>query len=208
MEKPKVFPVFRAKGIRGRKGDVILQLENGKIALPRGFTPQEWEWYYVEILEDRGRYAIVQLHQHIVGESGICVGCGIPRDYEKLKNFAKQWLENMLNKERVSRIKETKEFVIGRLDALINDLEVMIERLYKKQEPMRTVVTQICDHGIDSCFSYDCATPECVYIGNIIWSLEKLRDKLIEQRWAIVRALHSDRIETVTPLGIEKIFVP
>jgi hypothetical protein len=115
----------------------------------------------------------------------------------------------MLNQQRISEIKKMERFVLGRLDALINDVEKMIERLKKQQEPMLTRLIQICEHGIDSCFSYECDSPECVKLGNIIWSLERIRDELVERRFAVTRALDYDIIITTTPLSpAERIFVP
>jgi len=210
--------VLRARGIRGRKGDIILELEDGRIGLPRDFTPQEWEWYLVEVVDDRGRYAIVRLHRHSPTQYGVCRLCGNVVDSKKLEEFGKRWLSNMLNHQRINKIKETERFVLGRLDALIGDLDEMIERLKKRQEPMLTVPVQICEHGIDSCFSYWCSTPECVKLGHIIWSLERIRDELTRRRFATSRALDCfatsraldyDIIITTTPLSpAERVFVP
>jgi hypothetical protein len=200
--------VVRARGIRGRRGDIILELENGKIAFPRDFVPKEWEWYLVEI-EDRGRYAFAWLHRHSPTHYGVCRVCHSVIDSKKLEEFGRQWIEKLLNHQRIAGIKKMKKFTLGRLDALIGDLDEMIERLKKKQEPMLTRLVQICEHGIDSCFSYDCDSPECVRLGNIIWSLERMRNELVERRFAISRALEYDIIITTTPLSpAERVFVP
>jgi hypothetical protein len=201
--------IVRARGVRGRKGDVILELENGKIAFPRDFAPREWEWYLVEIIDDRGRYAFVRLHRHRPTHYGVCPSCGYVVDSKKLDEFGRQWISNLLNYQRINEIKEMKRFVFGRLDALISDVDEMIERLKKQQEPMLTRLVQICEHGIDSCFSYDCDRPECVKLGQIIWSLEKIRNELVERRFAVTRALDYDIIITTTPLSpAERVFVP
>jgi len=200
--------VVRAKGIRGRRGDIILELENGKIAFPKDFTPKEWEWYLVEV-EDRGRYALAWLHRHRPTPYGVCPACGYVVDRRKLEEFGKRWLENMLNYRRIEEIKKTKRFVLDRLDALIADIDEMIERLEKQQEPMLTRVVKICEHGIDSCFSYVCDSPECVQLGRVIWSLERIRNELVERRFAVARALDYDIVITTTPLSsAERIFVP
>jgi hypothetical protein len=201
--------VVRARGIRGRKGDVILELEGGKIGLPRDFTPREWEWYLVEIVDDRGRYAIVRLHKHRPTHYGVCPSCGYVVDSKKLAEFGRQWISNLLNYQRINEIKEMKDFVLGRLDALISDIDEMIKRLEKQQEPMLTRLVKICEHGIDSCFSYDCDSPECVKLGQIIWSLEKIRNELVERRFAVARALDYDIVITTTSLSpAERVFVP
>jgi hypothetical protein len=201
--------VVRAKGVMGRKGDVILELEGGKIALPRDFTPKEREWYLVDVVDDRGRYAVVRLHKHKPAPYGVCPVCGYIIDIRKLEEFGKQWISNMLNYERINKIKETKRFVLGRIDALISDIDKMIERLKKRQEPMMNRLVVLCEHGIDSCFSYDCDSPECVRIGHVIWSLEMIREQLVERRFAVSRALKYDIIITTTPLSsAERVFVP
>jgi hypothetical protein len=201
--------VVRAKGIRGKKGDVILELEYGKIGLPRGFTPREREWYLVEIVDDRDRYAIVRLHEHKPTPYGVCRICGYVVNSSRLREFGEQWISNLLISQRINEIKRTKHFVLGRIDALISDLDRMIERLKKQQEPMLTRPVQICEYGIDSCFSYVCDSPECVKLGNIIWSLERIRSELVERRFAVARALEYDIIVTTTPLSpAERIFVP
>jgi len=52
------------RAVRGKKGDVVLRLPNGKIAFPLDFQPQEGEAYLVEVVEERERYARVRLHRH------------------------------------------------------------------------------------------------------------------------------------------------
>jgi len=201
--------VVRARGIRGRRGDVILELEGGKIGLPRDFAPQEWEWYYVEVVDDRDRYAIVRLHRHKPTPYGVCPVCGYVVDSKKLKEFGTRWINNMLNHQRINEIKKMERVVLGRLDVLINDVEEMIERLKKQQEPMLTVPVWTCEHGIDSCVSYDCNSPECVKLSYVIWSLERIREQLVKRRFAVTRALDYDIIITTTPLSpAERIFVP
>ena len=200
--------IMKARGIRGRRGDVILELEDGRVALPRNFVPKEWEWYTVEVVEDRGRYAIAYLHQHVPTAYGVCRLCGNIVDRKKFEEFGKQWLSNLLNYQRISEIKKMKEFVIGRLDALIEDLNEMISRLKKLQEPMLTVPVELCAHGIDSCVSYWCSTRECAYLGYIIWSLERIREELVQKRFAVSRALDYDIVITTTPLSpSERVFV-
>ena len=199
---------MKARGIRGRKGDVILELEDGRIALPRGFTPKEWEWYVVEAVEDRGRYVIARLHQHSITEYGVCRVCRGVVDRRKLEEFGKRWLDNLLNYQRIDEIKKMKNFTLSRLDALIADLDEMITRLRKQQEPMLSVPVELCTHGIDSCVAYWCDTQECVKLGHIIWSLEKMREELVQRRFAITRALGYDTVITTTPLSpAERIFV-
>jgi hypothetical protein len=200
--------VVRAKGIRGRRGDIILELENGKIALPRGFTPREWEWYFVEIIEDRGKYAFVQLHSHHPTSYGICRACRRIVDEKKFAEFANRWLNNMLLIGRLDAIKKDMNFVLERLDEQIKDLDEMIRRLYKELEKRPKTVMKICEHSIDSCFTEICGDKKCVEIEYAIIALEKLRDQLNEKWWSIKRALDADRIITITPLGIERIFVP
>jgi len=201
--------VVRARGVRGRRGDIILELENGKIAFPRDFTPREWEWYDVEIVDDRGRYAFVRLHRHKPTQYGVCQVCHAVVDSRKLAEFGRQWISNLINYRRVEEIKKMTRFVLGRLDALISDIDEMIRRLEKQQEPMLTKLVQICEHGIDSCFSYHCESPECVKLGQIIWSLEKIRNELVERRFAVTRALDYDIVITTTPLSpAERVFVP
>jgi len=56
--------VTYAKAVCGKRGDIILKLPDGKVAFPLGFTPREGEEYYVEIVEEREKYAKVQLHAH------------------------------------------------------------------------------------------------------------------------------------------------
>ena len=197
--------VVRAKGIRGRRGDIILELENGKIALPRGFAPREWEWYLVEI-EDRGNYAIAWLHRHRI-VYGICSMCKTIVDKKKFSEFAEKWLNNALKWERINKIRNDIQFEL-RLYEQIKDLDEMIQRLYKELEKRPKTVMKICEHSIDSCFTEICADKKCVEIEYAIIALEKLRDQLNEKWWNIKRALDADRIITITPLGIEKIFVP
>jgi hypothetical protein len=203
--------VVKAQARRGKRGpnDIILLLPDGKIAFPRGFTPREWEWYDVEI-EDRGKYAIARLHQHHPGESGICTVCGKVVDYAKLEGFATRWLGNMLLSDRIKRIKETEALVLGYFDTMISDLDEMIERLDKATEPHRRSVN-MCPPGyptVDSCFADLCADRECVALEAAIVYLERVRDGLKERRWRATRALDYDRIDTVTPFGVERIFVP
>ena len=198
---------MKARGARGRKGDIILELENGKIAFPRGFKPQEWEWYTVEV-EDRGRYAIAYLHQHVPTQYGVCQVCRGVVDRRKLEEFGKRWLNNLLNYRRIDEIKRVKDFMLSRLDALIADLDEMISRLKKQQEPMLTTPVELCMHGVDSCISYWCSTRECAQLGYVIWSLEKIREELVQKRFAMTRALGYDIIVTMTPLSpAERIFV-
>jgi hypothetical protein len=204
--------IVRAQARRGRKGpdDIILLLPNGKIAFPRGFTPREWEWYDVELLEDRDRYAVVRLHQHSVGESGICVACGRTVDYRKLEAFARQWLGNLLNETRIKKIKETEALVFGYFDTLIGDLDEMIGRLDKMAEPHKGSVN-MCPPGyptVDSCFADLCSDEECLKLEAAIVYLERIREELAERRRGATRALEYDIMITVTPFGIERIFVP
>ncbi len=119
----------RARGVKGRRGDVVLELPGGKIGLPRGFIPREWEWYDVEIIEDRGNYAFVRLHHHRPTFYGICSICGAVIHHQYFTAFATRWLNNMLLK-RHEEVTETAKLVIKRLDVLIDDLEDMIKRLY------------------------------------------------------------------------------
>ena len=195
----------RARGIRGKKGDTILELPGGKIGLPRGFTPREWEWYDVEIIEDRGNYAFVRLHHHRPTFYGICI-CGAIINHQQFEEFAVQWLNNLLLK-RHEEIRKTAELVIKRLDVLIEDLENMIKRLYKQLEQKKHVVMKVCDHAIDSCFSEICADEECVQLSRIIWSLEEIRNELNKKRWKIRHSLVADKLITITPDGIRRIFV-
>jgi hypothetical protein len=195
-----------ARGVKGKKGDIILELPGGKVGLPRGFTPREWEWYDVEIIEDRGNYAFVRLHHHRPTSYGICKICGAVVHRQQFEAFAAQWLNNMLLK-RSKEIEETAALVIKRLDVLIDDLEDMIKRLYKMSEQKKHVVVKICEHAIDSCFSETCADDECVRLGQIIWSLERIRNELNKKRWAIARTLAADKLITITPDGIRRIFV-
>jgi hypothetical protein len=205
--------VVRAVAKRGRKGDVILEITDGymkgKIAFPRGFTPREWEWYYVEV-EDKGRYALAYLHRHIENDVGICPACESVVSYEKLRLFASRWLGNMLNYERINRIKEGEKVVLGYFDALINDIDYMIDRLDKAAEPHRRS-ENMCPPGypvVDSCFADLCADKECLKLEAAMVYLERVREELSERRRRAVRALESDILVTVTPLGIERIFVP
>ena len=199
--------IVRARGMRGRKGDVILELEDGRIGLPRDFVPREWEWYTVEIFDDRGKYAIVRLHQHVPTQYGVCRVCRSVVDHKKFKEFGERWLRNLLNHQRIDEIKRVKDFMLSRLDALIADLDEMITRLKKQQEPMLTPV-ELCMHGVDSCISYWCSTRECAQLGYVIWSLEKIREELVQRRFALTRALGYDIIVTMTPLSpAERIFV-
>ena len=202
--------VEHARGIRGKRGDVILELPSGKIALPRGFTPQEGEWYDVDVVEDRGRYAIVRLHQHNMGESGICVTCGRTVDYNKLRSFAERWLGNMLHSERIKKIKETKTLILKRFDELISDIDEMINRVDKMAAQHRASVN-MCPPGYpttDGCFSDLCVDKECVQLEATIMYLEQTRNTLSERRWGASRALEYDTLVTVTDFGIERIFVP
>ena len=199
--------VLKARGVRGRRGDIILELENGKIALPQDFKPQEWEWYLVEVVSDRGRYAIVRLHQHDPTAYGVCRTCRGIVDNRKFKEFGERWLRNLLNHQRIDEIKKVKDFMLGRIDALIGDLDEMIARLKKQQEPMQVPV-ELCAHGIDSCTTYWCGTQECAQLGYIIWSLERVRDELVQKRFAVARALDYDIVITTTPLSpAERVFV-
>ena len=199
--------VVRARGVKGRKGDIILELEDGRIGLPRGFTPKEWEWYTVEIVDDRGRYAIAYLHQHDPTAYGVCRTCRGIVDTKKFKEFGERWLRSLLNYQRIDEIKKMKNFTLSRLDALIGDLDEMIARLKKLQEPM-LVPVQTCEYGVDSCTSYWCGSPECVRIGHVIWSLERIREELVQRRFALTRALGYDIIVTMTPLSpAERVFV-
>jgi len=200
--------VVRAKGIRGRRGDIILELENGKIALPRGFTPREWEWYFVEIIEDKGKYAIVQLHNHRPTSYGICHACRRIVDEKKFAELANRWLNNMLLIGRLDAIKKDMNFVLGRLDEQISDIENMIKRMNKEYDKKPKTVMKTCEHSVDSCFAEICSDSECIQIEYVIMSLERLRDELSKRWWGIKRALDADRIITITPLGIERIFVP
>ena len=198
--------VMKARGVRGRRGDVILELENGKIALPQDFKPQEWEWYLVEVVSDRGRYAIVRLHQHDPTAYGVCRTCRGIVDNRKFKEFGERWLRNLLSHQRIDEIKKVKDFMLSRLDALIADLDEMISRLKKQQEPM-LVPVELCAHS--SCVSYWCGTQECVKLGHAIQSLERIREELVQRRFAMTRALGYDIIVTMTPLSpAERVFVP
>jgi hypothetical protein len=205
--------VVRAVARRGRKGDVILVIDDGymkgKIAFPRNFIPREYDWYYVEV-EDRGRYAFAYLHRHLENDVGICPACESVVSYEKLRSFASRWIENMLNYERIKRIKEGEEVALGYFDALIGDIDGMIERLDKAARPHRRSVN-MCPPGypvVDSCFADLCADQECTQLEAAIVYLERVREELAERRRRAVRALESDRVVTVTPLGVERIFVP
>jgi len=205
--------VVRAVARRGRKGDVILVIDDGymkgKIAFPRDFTPREWDWYYVEV-EDRGRYALAYLHRHVENDVGICPACESVVSYDKLRSFASKWISNMLNYERIKRIKESEEAVFGYFDALINDIDNMIDRLDKAAKPHR-YTENVCPPGypvVDSCFADLCADKECTQLEAAMAYLERVREELAERRRRAVRALESDRIVTVTPMGIERIFVP
>jgi hypothetical protein len=197
-----------AQARRGRKGpnDIIFVLPNGKIAFPRGFTPREGEWYDIEV-EDRDRYAIARLHRHRPTEYGVCP-CGKVVDRRLLNDFAMRWIE-MLNKQRIDEIKKMKNFVLGRLDALIDDLEEMIRRLYKMAEP-HTASVNMCPGypTTDSCFADLCTDEECVKLNAIIMYLERLRSELSKRRQGVSRALDYDIIITLTPFGVERIFVP
>jgi len=192
-----------ARGVKGKRG-VILELPGGKIGLPRGFTPQEWEWYDVEIIEDRGNYAFVRLHHHRPTFYGICK-CGAITDYQKFEAFATQWLNNMLKMHE--EIKKTAELVIKRLDVLIEDFEDMIRRLNKQLDQKKHVTIKICEYAIDSCFSDVCSDEECVQLERIVWSLERMRNELNKKRWAIAETLAADKLITITPDGIRRIFV-
>ena len=195
-----------ARGIRGKKGDIILELPGGKIGLPRGFTPREWEWYDVEIIEDRGNYAFVRLHHHRPTSYGICKICGAVVHRQQFEAFATQWLSNMLL-NRSKEIEETATLVIERLDVLIEDLEDMIRRLNKQMDQKKHVTIKICEYAIDSCFSDVCSDEECVQLERTIWSLERIRDELSKKRWAIARTLAADKLITITPSGIRRSFV-
>jgi hypothetical protein len=202
----------QAKARRGRKGpnDIIFVLPNGKIAFPRGFTPREGEWYDVEVIEDRGKYAFVRLHSHTIGESGICVTCLRVVDAARLKSFADQWLFNMLNHKRIEEIKETKRWVLDKINTLIGDIDEMIERLKKEVQP-HLVDVNFCPPGYpttDGCFGEVCRDEQCVKLENTIVALERIRNELSQKHYAIRRALDYDIIITTTPFGIERIFVP
>jgi hypothetical protein len=204
--------VRRAVTRRGKRGDVILILENGKIAFPRDrdFKPQEGEWYYVEVVEDRDRYAYVRLHRHRYNSVGICPMCESVVDRDKLRSFAERWLSNMLNDERIKRIKETEKSVYAYFDALIADLDGMIERLDRMAEPHRSRV-DMCPPGygvVDSCFADMCRDRKCVELEAAIVQLERVRNELAKRRHGAIRALDYDIIITVKPTGLGRIFVP
>ena len=55
--------VLELRAFRGRKGNIIFRLPNGKIALPKGFSPIQGLRYKVEIITEKERYAFVRLHQ-------------------------------------------------------------------------------------------------------------------------------------------------
>lgn len=200
--------VSRARGVRGRKGDVILELPDGRIALPRGFTPREWEWYDVEILEDRGRYVTVRLHSHVVGESGLCVKCGRVVDHDRLERFARRWLANLLNEGHIKNIKNMKTAVLSYFDELINDIDEMIKRLDREAQTHRASVNMCPGYSTDSCFADLCADEECLRLEAAIVYLERIRKGITERRQGANRALDYDIITTITEFGIERVFVP
>ncbi len=203
MESQKI---TYAKGIKGKRGDIILQLNNGKIAFPRGFTPREGEWYLVEVVEDRGRYAFAVLHKHDVGLTGICLKCGRVADKAKLEKFVEQWWKNLIrNKERLKEIGEIKGFLTARFGDLIVEIGDMIYRLEREKERHMTS-EYICPPGygvIDSCFSYYCADKHCERLEHIIRYLRYIRDAVLEERFErIKRFTESDHVMTVDNLGI------
>lgn len=211
MESAQKKQIVQAQARRGRKGpdDIILLLPGGKVAFPRGFTPREGEWYDVEV-EDRGRYAIAYLHRHSIGESGVCTTCGRVVDSDKIERFARQWLSNLLNEMRIKKIKEMKSGVLRYFDELINDLDNMIKHLDKEAAPHKASVN-MCPPGYpttDSCFGDACVDDQCLRLEAVIVYLERIREKLTERRQRVSRALDYDIIVTITPFGVERIFVP
>jgi hypothetical protein len=205
----KTEQIVYAQGVKGRKGDVILRLSNGKIVLPRGFTPREGEWYLIEVLEDRGRYAIATLHQHVVGVTGICITCGRVADKERLEQFVRQWWENMIrSKQRLREIGEIKGFLTSRFGDLIVELGDMIYRLEREKEKY-TVGEYICPPGygvIDSCFSYTCRGERCEQLEYLIKYFRHLRDVELERRFERVKQIvEPDAIMTVDNLGIRMV---
>jgi hypothetical protein len=200
-----------AQGIRGKRGDIILRLSNGKIAFPRGFTPREGEWYLVEILEERDRYAIVKLHQHTTGETGICLKCGRVADKERLEQFVQQWWRNMIrDQQRLSEVGEIKGFLTSRFGDLIVELGDIIYRLEREKEKY-TVGEYICPPGygvIDSCFSYRCRGERCGQLEYLINYFRYLRDVVLERRFERVKQIvESDAIMTVDNLGIRMVYL-
>jgi hypothetical protein len=196
-----------AKGIRGKKGDILLQLENGKIAFLRGFVPNEGEWYLVEILENRERYAIVRLHKHLVSNDiGMCLLCKRVVDKEKLERFVQQWWGNMIrDAERLERIGEIKGFLIQRIGELKIEVGDMIYRLERRREMK---AEYICPPGygvVDSCFSYYCTGKVCEQIDYLISYLRGIRDEL-DKRFERVRSIvEADGIITIDTLGIRMV---
>jgi hypothetical protein len=199
-----------AEGIRGKKGDIILRLEDGKIGLPRDFTPREREWHLVEIVEDRQRYAIVRLHRHVESATGMCLACRRVVDKNKLEKFVEQWINNMLRKESIKQIQEIKSFVLGRFWELTVELGDMIYRLERERE-RRMVGEYVCPPGygvVDSCFVYRCRDRYCEQLSYIIEYLRYIKNEVLEFRYQRARRiLEPDKIITVYTLGIETISV-
>jgi len=203
--------VTYAKGIRGKKGDVILQLSDGKIAFPRGFIPREGEWYLVEILEDRGRYAIVKLHQHVVGDTGICLECGRVANKERLERFAEKWLNNLIrDKKRLKEVGETMGFLMGRIGDLVVELGDIIYRLEREKERY-TIGEYICPPGygvIDSCFAYICRGEHCEQLDYLIQYFRHIKDVELERRYERIKLFaQPDAVLTVDTLGIREVFI-
>jgi len=200
--------IIYAKGVRGRKGDVVLELADGRLGLPRGFSPQEQEWYLVEVVEDRQRYAIVRLHQHVDVGIGICKTCGRITNKNRLETFAQQWLGSMLRKERVREVWQIKDFMFRRFWELTVELGDMIYRLERERE-RRMVGEFVCPPGypvVDSCFVYRCRDQYCEQLSYIIEYLRHVKDEVLEYRFQRVRQFSEpDRVMTVYTLGIEMV---
>jgi hypothetical protein len=204
--------IVYAQAVKGRKGpnDIILRLPNGKIALPRGFTPQEGEWYLIEI-EDRGNYAIAQLHNHIVGETGICLRCKRVADKSKLEAFVEKWFDNLIRDEkRIVEIGITKDFLAKRIGDIEIEIRDMIYRL--EQQRKRYIVSEfICEPGypsIDSCFADRCTDKmRCEQLSYMIEYLRYLLN-VLEQRYERVKLIaESDAVMTVDTLGIRRVYI-
>jgi len=142
--------IVKAQARRGKKGDVVLFLPNNKIAFPLGFTPEEWRWYLVEVVEERERYAKVRLHVHapdtvdvINGYVEVKCQCGevlwhgapgvhdFPEDYRRLiPNFEKIAEFNVsvarLSDEVVKKVRELDEKV-----RLFEQRRLRLERAYE-----------------------------------------------------------------------------
>ena len=147
-----------ARAVRGKKGDVVLRLPNGKIAFPLDFKPVEGEWYDVDVVEERERFARVVLHRHVprleTREPGageywrvevVCERCG-RRLYGWYPGLD-EWYERQYVPEEVRRFVEAelvRRFGVSLRDVARRNLELKrrIEEVRRAREEMRERVSE------------------------------------------------------------------